>query len=1160
MALLININKIIIIIQNNNAMNLKHLKTVFILCLLFVITNSYSQISPKWELINPKYETAEAFVAGFNVMDYGADPTGTTDQTRLFQSLLDSLGSRTINKGTRWDDVPNGGTLFVPEGKYLFTGYLIIPKGVCIRGEWEKPIKGQPIKGTILMFDNAVAKGNNADVNSGGLTAYEGRSFIILQPSASVRDLNFWYPSQDPNNIVPYPPTILLGQSGYWGNDYTLVSNVTLINSYDGIILSRRAGGGAPNCRGIYGSPLKRGIEIDNIAEVGRVDEVDFSSDYWAGSGLPGAPSVDGGHKKYIAENATAMTVRRIDWSFTGKIKAEGYNTGYKLGLSFNPDTNGNLTSPNGHNYAMEFTNCKYGVYVSAASGAGMMFYDYTFTNCDYGFYFDTAPEGIVQILGCRFDTNVAALYAPQTNNTKILINQSTINRGPIDIRGGLASIVNCDFNNEPNQIVLGPNARAIVTGNRFKKEPSIKNVSFYECIIDHDQIEMATLPSFPYKFLYDFKQKPAGKSFYLATDHGISVEANDNSDALQALLDKAKNEGGGVVFLPPGHYNFRKPIRIPTGVELKGSVDTPSLPTGPGSAMEIYAGKGEDEAGTPFITMDPGSGIRGLVMNYPEQMVQLLTDPELNNLDVYHYPYTIRGNKDVYIVNIAMRACFHGIDLFTNKCDNHFIDYLAGHVFRTGIRVGGGSKGGHIYNVQFNQIAYGSGGETKFGRWPNSPDNNNPDNAQYRREHSLSYAYCWNHLDFMIFEDCEDQILFNNFGFGSNKGIVLSSKNGKGPQGLSLGQGIDAGMKAFYIDGVGEKGFQFINSQIVTTDPGDDVQQTYRSSNRYIQVTPDHKGKVTFFGADFWGSPQNISVEVLSGDIELQAGNFSNSGRTSFASIKPDAMFDIIGTNVNSINSLLISGSEPQFYIQSSFVNTRNVALASCGLWFNNLEQTAQTSPLGGAFLPRVGWIATASVLNDDAMLSLDGNTDTRWSTSTERQKPGQWFMVDMLTEQTFNGVYMETGGATYNPNNYRILISNDGESWTEVAAGRNSNQANFDTQKARYIKIEQNGTSTNAWRIAEFYAINTYIGPNTGIKFISSEKQISAWFSADGQFKINGLTGISTVKIYAISGQQLIPEFTFDSSATINLPRGIYIAVVKNNGITYRKKIIKP
>ena len=1004
-------------------MNIIFYKKTAILCLLFIFTDSYAQILPKWKTVHSKYETADVFVAGFNVMDYGADPTGAIDQTKLFQQLLDSLGSRTINKGTRWNNTPNGGTLYVPEGKYLFTGSLVLPKGVTLRGDWEKPVKGQPIKGTILMSANPQAKGYNADYFSGGQTGNESLAFITLQPASAVRDVNIWYPEQNANNITAYPPAILFGQQDYWGNDYPSASDITLINAYDGVIFSRRNMGGAPNVFGIYGTPLKRGIEIDNIAEVGRIDNVDFSPDYWAGSGLPGSPSINGPHKKYIAENATAIILRRIDWSFVGKVKAEGYYIGQRLDLSYNRDSNGNPSSPNGQNYGMEFTNCKYGVYVAAVSDAGMMFYDYTFNNCGYGFYFNPAASGgVVQIQGCQFATDSASIYAPENNTVKILMNQSGVNKGHVGILGGLASIVNCDFNNEPNQIILGKNARGIITGNRFKQEASVKNVSLYNCIIDHTPIKMTSLPDFPYKNQYDFVQKPAGTAFYVATEHGVSANANDNSDALQTILDQTESDGGGLVFIPPGHYNFRKPLRIPAGVELKGSVDVPCLPMGPGTTLEIYAGKGDDDAGTPFITMDSGSGIRGLVMNYPEQVIQLLTNPELNNGDVYHYPYAIRGNKDVYIVNIALRACYRGLDLFTEKCDNHFVNYLAGHVFKTGIKVGGGSAGGHIYNSQFNQIAYASGGETKFGQWPNSPDNNNPNTTEKNKEYAWAYDYSWNNLYFSTLENCENQVMFNNFDYGANRGFVLS----EGADGVCFGQGIDAGMNAFYIEGAGNNGFNFINTQIVTVDNAGEpyILQTYKTNNRYIQVDPKFSNRVTFFGADFWGNPVNIAVQVPTGKLEMQAGNFSNPGQGAFSSVNQGAEFDIIGTNVNPANTLLTYGSAPQFYIQSSIINSNKVDTADCGLWLNNLDQTASSS-----------------------------------------------------------------------------------------------------------------------------YP--------TDIKKVTNNNDVAVWYSSN-KLNVSGLPGISTIMIYNLTGQPVVPKSSITGAMKVNLPAGAYVAVIQNAGNFYKKKLL--
>ena len=105
-------------------LKIKYLLFIF----LFIQLTTVS--AQTWKLIQPKYATSDAFVAKYNAVEQGADPTGVTDNTTLFQRILDYLGSRVSSTG----GVNNGGVLFVPEGKYKILGQLIIPKGVTIRG------------------------------------------------------------------------------------------------------------------------------------------------------------------------------------------------------------------------------------------------------------------------------------------------------------------------------------------------------------------------------------------------------------------------------------------------------------------------------------------------------------------------------------------------------------------------------------------------------------------------------------------------------------------------------------------------------------------------------------------------------------------------------------------------------------------------------------------------------------------------------------------------------------------------------------------------------------------------------------------------------------------------------------------------------------------
>ena len=50
-----------------------------------------------------------------------------------------------------------------------------------------------------------------------------------------------------------------------------------------------------------------------------------------------------------------------------------------------------------------------------------------------------------------------------------------------------------------------------------------------------------------------------AGGIYYDATKFGVSSEAEDNTPAMQALIDLVAGRGGGVIWMPPGVYDFKR-------------------------------------------------------------------------------------------------------------------------------------------------------------------------------------------------------------------------------------------------------------------------------------------------------------------------------------------------------------------------------------------------------------------------------------------------------------------------------------------------------------------------------------------------------------------------------------------------------------------------
>lgn len=990
---------------------------ICLLLFIFALLPFIQATAQTWQLINPLYPTKDAFVAAYNVADYGASGDGVTDVTAIFQSRLDTL--RTLG----------GGTLFVPQGKYKISGNLVIPKGVTIRGEWQKPVKGQAITGTILM-----AYAGRGDENAA--------AFITMEPSSAVMDMAIWYPEQLPGSITPYPPAILFGKPNYFGNDYCNTKNVTFVNAYSGAVFSRVNGGSCPIINGLYGTPLSRGIEIDNIADVGHMESIDFSPAYWSGSGLANAPAAGSSFEGWIYQNGTGIVMRRNDWSYTCFVNIEGYNKGFHAAPSLT--TAGSI--PNGHNYGMTFTNCKTGIYLEVVSSDGIMFARCNTVSCETGVAIASGTSGTVQFHTCTLGGTLNGVTVDPASTTRTMMEQCTITKGKVDIGGGTLLASDNDFNNNQPQIMLDNNSRGIITGNRFSKGVNIQNNSLYTSTIDHTPLTLKALPAFPN--VSSETKKPSRAVLYIATKAPFNAVADgttDNTTALQSALNKASQDGGGIVFLPPGKYKVTGHLTVPSGVELKGAADLSSVPMGPGSIIEVYADK-NNASGTPFLKLSANSGVRGMTFNYPEQVYS-----NLPNAPAYPYLIQVTGS-DAYIVNVGMRATYSGIDLFTYKCDNHYLDFVAGHVFKNGIRVGGNSAGGKIYNLQFNTIVYAAGAESKFGSWPNSPTGDN----------SGAYDYNYANLDFLTLGNCQDEILYNDFVFGSHSGIVLKSENGSGPSGLSLGLGIDGSRNSMRFEGSSGSGMDFINTQVVGY--GD-------TTTTYISTQPTYTGSSTMFNSDYWGNPGKGLI-MNGGTINMQQANFHHPGQLRWGNITNGAL-NVHNSAIWSVGSLLNTGAGPHLSARSSIIDSTQLQTSTAVLWKNNLGNIWGVSIVGA--MDRQGWTATASVNNSNAQNALDSNATTRWDTQGS-QVNGQTFTVDMKTVNTFHAIVLDvTGSPDDSPAGYSIYTSLDGVNWgSPIATGAGNTGmtlAAFTDKTGRYIRIVQTGSKGNYWSIHELY-----------------------------------------------------------------------------------------
>lgn len=223
-----------------------------------------------------------------SVLDHGAVADGRTDCTGAFQKALDLAAGR------------GGGVVAVPSGQYFFTGTLVIPPGVTLRGVWESMHHADIGRGSQLFV--VAGKG---DENS--------EPFITLHQSSCLRGLTLFYPEQDAASVQPYPWTIR-GQGMFCS-----VIDVTLVNPYRGIDFGTKHNE-LHLVRNVFGCPLREGIYINQTTDIGRIENVHFNPHSWARADIPNPPK-EGSENwnrllTYLTENLVGFRIGKTDWEY----------------------------------------------------------------------------------------------------------------------------------------------------------------------------------------------------------------------------------------------------------------------------------------------------------------------------------------------------------------------------------------------------------------------------------------------------------------------------------------------------------------------------------------------------------------------------------------------------------------------------------------------------------------------------------------------------------------------------------------------------------------------------------------------------------------------------------------------------------------------------
>jgi len=384
----------------------------------------------------------------YSVLDFGAKGDGKADDTAAFQKALDTAGQA------------GGGVVQVPRGNFFFAGHLDVPNAVALEGIWQSVPAHNGIRDaglpkptddgtTLLVTENA----NNE----------AGAPFITLHHNSTLKGVVLYYPNQVPTNTpVPYPWAIAMRGKN------PAVLQVELLNPYNGIDASQNE---RHLIRDVHGQPLRRGIFVDAIYDIGRIEDVHFNP-WWSMQ------------PKLIAwqyENGEAFIFGQSDWQYVFNTFCICYHIGYKFIKTKAGCCNGNflgIGADDSHTALVVEESAPYGLLISNGEFVSFSGPDPTMIDVR------KSNTGSVRFMNCAFwgpCNQIARIDGRGTvgfgDCTFVLWDAKNKGRAALQAEGGSLLVRGCEFQKDKPQIELGEGVRrAVIQGNILTGKAQITN------------------------------------------------------------------------------------------------------------------------------------------------------------------------------------------------------------------------------------------------------------------------------------------------------------------------------------------------------------------------------------------------------------------------------------------------------------------------------------------------------------------------------------------------------------------------------------------------------------------------------------------------------------------------------------------------------------
>ena len=392
----------------------------------------------------------------FRVENFGARGDGATDNTESFQRALDTAGRA------------GGGVVQAGRGNYLFRGHLKVPSAVTLKGIWESvpshvglrnPGAPKPTDdGTTFLI-----------LESRGVE--DGPGFLTLGDNSTLKGVTLYYPEQKVDEEPqPYPWSIVMRGKN------PAVMSVEMLNSYNGIDAAHNE---RHLIRDVQGQPLRRGIYVDDIYDIGRIENVHFNP-WW---------SLKPKLFAWQQNHGEAFIIGRSDWQYVFNTFCFGYAVGYKFIETKAGVCNGNFLGIGADDCftAVVVENCA-PMALLISNGEFVSFHgpDPTMVRVQ------ESNRGSVRFVNCAFwgpCNQIAVLAGSGTTGfsdcTFVQWDHKKEGRPALQVESGTVLVRGCEFREDKAQIQLGTAvSRAVISDNLMKGKIRVENQAGARAIV----------------------------------------------------------------------------------------------------------------------------------------------------------------------------------------------------------------------------------------------------------------------------------------------------------------------------------------------------------------------------------------------------------------------------------------------------------------------------------------------------------------------------------------------------------------------------------------------------------------------------------------------------------------------------------------------------